>query len=454
MQKPSYTPRCQSQVRMLTSVTLDESPSRRSGGSFAHELHSSGIPVVVASQFPLTFAGSAVFTGILDPDMLAGDYIRDALYATRSALYQQADVGHDWASLVAYVQLPEDYDDRLVELGLQTEMASLSTAQLWSDHLTVNKVRNPAAFEEVAERLRNRIDNLDRFQNRHQEQTAGHVRNENLGLLGSAEKRLAELYFHRAQLGDGQADWIRQAEQALRLARSWYEKGFVGNLSHHWTGVQALSLEAVLTGGIGRVGRWYAAVEAAETDSQREGEVWALGSLAELYLLAPLAGQGARLDDAGRQLDELARRMYQAGPDRFPVQSTKRQLERYVHWWTKENGYFGGSPDLAGEASQLLEILSRASKQPRPRRWPGRPAPARHRTTRHSRRPGRARSSRSVPAWPPGTSHALGPICLLYCRFSSFLSSGASLTWPDASCLIDLSPAFSHRICHFPQRSA
>lgn len=354
----------------LVVVTLaacdggNQANSIAGGGSIAHELHSSGIPVVIASQFPLTFVGSTVFTGIFYRDMLAGQDVRDALYATRSALYQQADVGHDWASLVAYVQLPEDYDDRLVEVGLQAEMASLSTAQLWSDHLTVNKVRDPAAFEEVADRLRNRIDNLDRFQIRHREQRAGHVRNENLGLLGSAEKRLAELYFHRAQLGDGQADWINQAEQALRLARSWYQKGFVGNLSHHWTGVQALSLEAVLTGGIGRLGQWYAAVEAAETDSQREGELWALGSLAELYLLAPLAGQGSRLDDAGRQLDELARRMYQVGPARFPVQSTKRQLERYVQWWTKENGYFGGSPDLAGEASQLLEVLSRASRRP------------------------------------------------------------------------------------------
>jgi hypothetical protein len=216
----------------------------------------------------------------------------------------------------------------------------------------------------VADRLRIRIDNLDRFQIRHRGQTTGRVMSENLGLLGSAEKRLAELYFRRAQLGDGQADWTRRAEEALGRARSWYEKGFVGNLSDHWTGVQALSLEAVLTGGIGRVGQWYAAMEAAETDSQREGEVWAFGSLAELYLLAPLAGQGSRLDDAGRQLDELARRMYQIGPDRFPVQSTKRQLERYVQWWTKGNGYFGRSPDLAGEASQLLEVLSRASKRP------------------------------------------------------------------------------------------
>jgi hypothetical protein len=167
----------------LVVVTLaacdggNQANSIAGGGSIAHELHSSGIPVVVASQFPLTFAGSAVFTGIFYRDMLAGDDVRDALYATRSALYQQADVGYDWASLVAYVQLPEDYHDRLVEVGLQAEMASLSTAQLWSDHLTVNKVRDPAAFEEVADRLRNRIGNLDRFQIRHREQTAGRVRN-------------------------------------------------------------------------------------------------------------------------------------------------------------------------------------------------------------------------------------------------------------------------------------
>jgi hypothetical protein len=357
----------------LVVVTLaacdggNQANSIAGGGSIAHELHSSGIPVVVASQFPLTFEGSTAFTRVFYQDVLAGHDIRDALYTTRSALYQHADVGHDWASLVAYVQLPEDYDDRLVEVALQAEMASLNTAQLWSDHLTVHQVRDPAAFEDVAGRLQSRIANLKGFLDQHEEQTAGRARNENLGLLGSAEKRLAELYFHRARLGDDTAEWMHQAEQALQLARSWYEKSFVGNLSHHWTGVQALSLEAVLTGGISRVGQWYAAVEAAETDSQREGEVWALGSLAELYLLAPLAGQGSRLDDAGRQLDELAGRVHRARLKPFPVQSTKRQLERYVQWWTKENGYFGGSPDLAGEAGRLREVLSRASKRMPPR---------------------------------------------------------------------------------------
>jgi CHAT domain-containing protein len=131
----------------LVVVTLaacdggNQANSIAGGGSIAHELHSSGIPVVVASQFPLTFAGSAVFTGIFYRDMLAGDDVRDALHATRSALYQHADIGHDWAGLVAYVQIPED-DDRLVKVGLEAEMASLSTAQLWSDHLTVNHVRD------------------------------------------------------------------------------------------------------------------------------------------------------------------------------------------------------------------------------------------------------------------------------------------------------------------------
>ena len=45
-------------------------------------------------------------------------------------------------------------------------------------------------------------------------------------------------------------------------------------------------------------------------------------------------------------------------------------------------------------------------------------------------------------------------LLLLTCRFSSFLSPRTSLTWPDASCHSDLSPAFFSSICHFPQRSA
>jgi CHAT domain len=351
-------------AKHLVVVTLaacdggNEADSIAGGGSMAHHLHSSGIPVVVASQFPMTFDGSVIFTRAFYENMLGGNDIRAALHTTRSDLYRQlARIGHDWASLVAYVQLPEDYIDRQVEVGLQAELASLKTAQLWSDHLVQHKVRDPAKFEEVARVLKARIAVLDKFQKDHAKRMKAADRDENLGLLGSTEKRLAELYFHRAALGDDTDGWQSQSRQALRESRDWYENTFARNLSHHWSGVQALALEAVLTGGISRKGRWYAAREAAETDNGNPKEKWASGTLAELYLLATLAGLDSQLDEAGHMLRDLVARARTSG-DSFPIESTERQLKRYTNWWTKENGYFGDAPDLAREAEQLLDVLA------------------------------------------------------------------------------------------------
>jgi hypothetical protein len=209
----------------------------------------------------------------------------------------------------------------------------------------------------VARVLQARIAVLDKFQADHAKRMKAADRDENLGLLGSTEKRLAELYFHRAALGDDTAGWQSRSRLALAGSRNWYEKTFVRNLSHHWSGVQALALEAALTGRIDRAGRWYAAREAAETDNANPDEKWASGTLAELCLLAPLAGLDSHLDEAGRMLRELVARARRSG-DSFPIESTERQLRRYTNWWTTENGYFGDAPDLAREAEQLLGVLA------------------------------------------------------------------------------------------------
>ncbi|MCY1142765.1 CHAT domain-containing protein [Actinoplanes sp. Pm04-4] len=322
----------------------NESNSVTGGGSLAHELHRSGVPVVLASQFPLTFAGSTTFARQFYGDLLAGGDVRTALHKTRSRLHHEgADSKHDWASLVAYVQLPEDYQDRLYEVAMQAEMASLRTAQLWSDRLIREGITDEAAFETVAEQLRSRIASLTRYVEGPVAEPAEAARLENIGVLGSAQKRYAELSFHR---GDPEA-----ARAALHEAHRWYRRGFTRSLSHHWHGVQSLSTEAVLTGGIERPGQWYAAVEAAESD---DDDVYAPGSLAELCLLAPLAGLPPALEQAELRLAELV-----AGAGPIPVDSTRRQLTRYVRWWTRGHGYFPGyaGGDLAAGASRLLERL-------------------------------------------------------------------------------------------------
>ena len=62
-----------------------------------------------------------------------------------------------------------------------------------------------------------------------------------LGLLGSAEKRIAELRFRTG------AD-PALVRAGLEHACAWYRRAYRGNIANHWTGTQFLSLQAALTG--------------------------------------------------------------------------------------------------------------------------------------------------------------------------------------------------------------
>ncbi len=349
---------------MVTLAVCDggnQANSVAGGASVAHVLHRSGIEVVVASQFPLTFDGSTLFTKLFYKGVLSGEDVRHTLHRVRSELYERgADVGHDWASLVAYVQLAPDYDDRLLGVQLRAELASLRTAQQWFDDLREYGITDPSAYERVGARLQARITNLQRLLEEHRGTHGVGTYEEHLGLLGSAEKRLAELYFQRAQLDGDPAQWKAWSREALERSRGWYRRSCVRNLSHHWTGVQYLSLEAVLTGRIADTGLWHAFRKAADIDSDAQSaDAWPHGSLVELYLLAPLAGVSDRLDDARAELVELIQRAHDL-EDEFPIESTERQLRRYVEWWTRDEGYFDGQRDLADEATELLAVIADA----------------------------------------------------------------------------------------------
>jgi hypothetical protein len=330
------------------------------GANLAHTLQSRGVPVVVASQFPLTFAGSELLTSTFYETLLLGTDVRTALHRTRLALYDnQTETYHDWASLVAYVQLPEDYHQRLIRVNLESEMAALRTRQSWADTLVLHKIADRDKYAWVADQLRRRIANLFEFTDRPGTSAADLI--ENYGLLGSAQKRLAELCFERGRACGDVETAAADAKEALEASLTYYEKATNLSLSSHWTAVQQLSLETVLRGKVASAGRWYVASEGAIVDRDRPGSLmsraWACGSLAEIYLLAPLAGQDRMLAEAGKVLAELMDAT--AGlPDNFPIESTRRQLLRYVNWWTKENGFFDSrAEDLSADAAQLLKVL-------------------------------------------------------------------------------------------------
>ena len=325
------------------------------GASVAQTVHTSGVPIVLGSQFPLTVAGSVLVVEYFYQSLFAGDDVRDALHQVRRRLHKErSDTGHDWMSLVGYVQLPEGYADRLVDMRLEAAMASLKTGQAWADHLAkYPAAASPEKYDDVAQQIRERIESLRRSAGLPENVKRRAVLEENRGLLGSAHKRLAELLFARSSLGYEVDRWRQESRQALDEARRWYEQAFVDNLSAHWVGVQLLSLEAVLEGRLNKPWQWHAALEAATTARRGRDEIWAYGSLAELHLLAPCAGEKEQLGEAAQALRDLRERV--PGPDLYPIESTMRQLRRYTTWWTTANGYFPGTTDLVADAGRLVD---------------------------------------------------------------------------------------------------
>jgi hypothetical protein len=348
-------------------------------GSLAQELHRAGVPIVLASQLPLTFDGSEILTREFYRGWLGGKDVRNVLHETRVALYESKNVGHDWVSLVAYVHLQEGYADYLFSVRLASELAALETASKYASMLLERNIVDPAQVGQVSDRLRQcamrleaSLAELDASALR----TRNDIVQENAGLLGSALKRSAELLAWRATVAPLDRDgWLDESRASMAKARDAYKAGFLRNTSHHWTGVQYLALDAVLTGHISKIADWYTTYVAAtaqrdDPTSSVDTRVWALGSIAELQLLAildsRLSTEAGEAEQTVKQLVAMVKASIDHFPDAFPIYSTYRQLKRYVDWWTKTNDFFAASEtDLSVRARHLGLYLSKAQAKRR-----------------------------------------------------------------------------------------
>jgi len=135
----------------------------------------------------------------------------------------------------------------------------------------------------------------------------------------------------------------------------YYKEAADCNLSHHWSTVQFLALDLALNGTIKTDNYWAAAVQAATNDTQKEGNIWGFGSLVELYLIAPNLSKAIKIQQAKEALTTLLDRAIK-DKKTFAINSTKKQLNRYVHWWTPNNNYFD-NPEIVSTASALLELF-------------------------------------------------------------------------------------------------
>lgn len=329
------------------------------GASIAHSLHEAGIPLVVASQFPLSFSGSVVMTQVLYEGFLSGVDPRVLL----NELYRQLQIlvpdTHDWSSLVAYASFPPDLDDQMGRVRVRQTHRRLEAALNYADRATRD---SQPLTDERAKDLKNALDRLADARRRMEEllEEVPQERVEIWGLLGAAEKRLAEI-LDRARRYSVQDN---RFAASLQKARDYYRLSFQADHTKSWYLVQMLSLTAVLEGG-DQIDRdlWNLACLLSGQELQRddrEAQAWAHANLVELHLLSVLRKDPP--PDARRQALDHARALLElAGADSFAVHSTRRQLARYLEFFQSVQPQWQEVVRLAMDVVGSLPASSRFS---------------------------------------------------------------------------------------------
>ncbi len=143
------------------------------GGSVAHAVHTKGVPLVVASQFPLSKLASVVATDMLYKALFRGEDPRVAIHAIRRELIVSHPDTHDWASLVLYASLPPNLEEQLRQVKMSSDKLAAETAverlrvtlrgHRRTQFLNSNP-RDPASSlpEDLLKRVTADVDRLDR----------------------------------------------------------------------------------------------------------------------------------------------------------------------------------------------------------------------------------------------------------------------------------------------------
>ncbi len=368
------------------------------GASFAHALHHAGVPLVVASQFPLSIESSMPLTATLYKGLLWGDHPIQVVLQARMELHARyTSTWHDWASLVVYEALPRALAEQLDVLRYKQARRALMGALQWLD-LAVEQAARQHGEREAGALLNDPVGAVEAAVQRLP--LNGRFAADCLGLRASSRKHLAHAGHIMLTLGAAATIEVwSNPYSLLEEARRDYERaarGFLYNemgtlqeiATLHWLLVQVASLSVILGRELSE-GLWHLAKEVADRyllHPNAEERVWAHGSLAEIWLLR-LSWPNLTADqqkDFGERALHHAEQLVSVYPtrDAFPVLSTCRQFARYVDWW--------GTPDFAHEvparppwdgdlglvatAKRLVDVLQ---KKERARPSPAAPPPER-----------------------------------------------------------------------------
>jgi hypothetical protein len=341
------------------------------GASLAHSLHRAGVPVVVASQFPLSKAGSVHVAQVLYGRALWGEDPRITLQHLRSRLHALSTDAHDWASLVAYAAFPENLEDQLKDVQYVQAKRAVDTAMSDIDRF-IDKMGGPAQSMDIdMERFDGLFKRVDEAAKRMP--TTGEYETEGTGVLASTEKRKAEACFRVSLNTRPDRKWEEFSSRSLvylQKSLHCYEQAYRESMrasegiirkrrSLHWVMTQYLSLRAVLGEPFLR-DHWGAAVVSADVDlcsreARGETVAWAHGTLSEIYLILlaydPNRSDISREEVCEKVLEHAQGLLSVAGYDSFPVYSTERQFRRYIDWW--------GSDVFASQLDRMGRVRER-----------------------------------------------------------------------------------------------
>lgn len=380
------------------------------GAGIAHQLHEAGVPLVLASQYPLSVRGSAIMAEAVYTRLLRGEDPRILVHDLRQALHVRCPDTHDWASVVAYAALPTDIDAQVKRAKGQRALAAVNTAITRRDYVERNG----------GQQGQRRVDDTDPAMSwlkstlpADDEAVEPAERARMCGVLAHASKRVAEEDFSdplwpvlatdagrdeaptsidNVALHDiaafrapsvpppdgsreGAVDAARarcqaKARRLLEEARRYYLDVFRHGQGEAWPVVQYLSLTNALypvdrdlaerdraEAERSYTGYWTTAFVLADDNlrtKQGRAVAWAHSALAELYVLAQLLPRDhwARREAHARahtHVDALL-----ASPNDVDKYSLRRQLQRYTGWWWKERADLAALPaELDAKMSEM-----------------------------------------------------------------------------------------------------
>jgi hypothetical protein len=169
-------------------------------------------------------------------------------------------------------------------------------------------------------------------------------RAERLGMAASCEKRMAIV---RGLLKDEPS--VKQSLRSYQLARDLYRQALEAEPANHWVMTQMVAL--LVTPGLSpdvdslshtvseHADLWTTAKQIAKLHlrgATGTGLAWACGTLLELEMLGVVFDAGrSPLQARIERLKEYCRVLTDAvdGSDPFPIESTRRQFQRYLDHW-------------------------------------------------------------------------------------------------------------------------